>query len=125
MHACLRNREEQPDLRRQIAGPRREARSEEHGEGGPERRRERFAGGSPEEKVPVRCRDQEDGRPHAECTALERKCASLHAIVGNLAMPGFTAPKLTGVARHEPTGYMAMAVVQMVVARSPSWEESS
>jgi xylulokinase len=43
-----------------------------------------------------------DGRSHAECVELERRCPSLHAIAGNLAMPGFTAPKLLWVARHEP-----------------------
>ena len=40
-----------------------------------------------------------DGRSHAECVALERRCPSLHAIAGNLAMPGFTAPKLLWVAQ--------------------------
>lgn len=43
-----------------------------------------------------------DGRSHAECSELERRCPSLHEISGNLAMPGFTAPKLLWVARHEP-----------------------
>ncbi|MDA9464525.1 xylulokinase [Bradyrhizobium sp. CCBAU 53415] len=43
-----------------------------------------------------------DGRSQAECVALERRCPSLHTITGNLAMPGFTAPKLLWVARHEP-----------------------
>ncbi|CAN7609755.1 xylulokinase [Bradyrhizobium sp. LjRoot220] len=43
-----------------------------------------------------------DGRAHAECAELEQHCPSLHAIAGNLAMPGFTAPKLLWVARHEP-----------------------
>ncbi len=43
-----------------------------------------------------------DGRSQAECDKLERRCPSLHSIAGNLAMPGFTAPKLLWVARHEP-----------------------
>ena len=43
-----------------------------------------------------------DGRSEAECVNLERRCPSLHAIAGNLAMPGFTAPKLLWVAQHEP-----------------------
>jgi xylulokinase len=43
-----------------------------------------------------------DGRSQAECVELERRCPSLHGIAGNLAMPGFTAPKLLWVARHEP-----------------------
>jgi xylulokinase len=52
-----------------------------------------------------------DGRSHAECTALERRCPSLHAIAGNLAMPGFTAPKLLWVARHEPEIFERVAKV--------------
>src|SRR5262245_58293689 len=34
-----------------------------------------------------------DGRSHAECAALTSAAPRLHAIAGNLAMPGFTAPK--------------------------------
>src|SRR5215475_6787155 len=52
-----------------------------------------------------------DGRSHAECAALERRCPSLHAIAGNLAMPGFTAPKLLWVARHEPEIFRQTACV--------------
>lgn len=43
-----------------------------------------------------------DGRSAAECTELERRVPDLHRLTGNLAMPGFTAPKLLWVARHEP-----------------------
>lgn len=43
-----------------------------------------------------------DGRSHAECAELEARAPNLHAVAGNLAMPGFTAPKLLWVARHEP-----------------------
>ncbi|MEY4766305.1 MAG: hypothetical protein RI907_2978 [Pseudomonadota bacterium] len=43
-----------------------------------------------------------DGRSGAECAEMEAQCPRLHAIAGNLAMPGFTAPKLRWVARHEP-----------------------
>ncbi|MBN8807852.1 MAG: xylulokinase [Sphingomonas sp.] len=43
-----------------------------------------------------------DGRSFAECEELERDCPDLHAITGNLAMPGFTAPKLLWVRKHEP-----------------------
>ncbi|MBW8848922.1 MAG: xylulokinase, partial [Burkholderiales bacterium] len=35
-----------------------------------------------------------DGRSHAECAELEAAASRLHDIAGNLAMPGFTAPKL-------------------------------
>src|SRR5450631_3119718 len=52
-----------------------------------------------------------DGRSHAECAELERRCPSLHAIAGNLAMPGFTAPKLLWVARHEPEVFAKLAKV--------------
>ncbi|SHG38626.1 xylulokinase [Kaistia soli DSM 19436] len=43
-----------------------------------------------------------DGRAAAECAELEAACPELHAITGNLAMPGFTAPKLLWVRKHEP-----------------------
>src|SRR5437762_4017983 len=52
-----------------------------------------------------------DGRSQAECERLERRCPSLHAISGNLAMPGFTAPKLLWVARHEPEIFERVAKV--------------
>jgi len=52
-----------------------------------------------------------DGRSHAECERLEKRCPSLHAIAGNLAMPGFTAPKLLWVARHEPEIFEQVAKV--------------
>jgi xylulokinase len=52
-----------------------------------------------------------DGRSHAECAKLERRCPSLHAIAGNLAMPGFTAPKLLWVAGHEPEIFKRVAKV--------------
>jgi xylulokinase len=52
-----------------------------------------------------------DGRSQAECGELERRCPSLHAIAGNLAMPGFTAPKLLWVARHEPEIFKRVAKV--------------
>ena len=43
-----------------------------------------------------------DGRSHAECDELTRRAPMLHAVAGNLAMPGFTAPKLLWVKAHEP-----------------------
>ncbi|MEH2490669.1 xylulokinase [Bradyrhizobium sp. AZCC 2230] len=52
-----------------------------------------------------------DGRSHAECIELECRCPSLHAIAGNLAMPGFTAPKLLWVAHHEPGIFERVAKV--------------
>jgi xylulokinase len=43
-----------------------------------------------------------DGRAHAECFELEAAEPRSRSITGNLAMPGFTAPKLLWVRRHEP-----------------------
>jgi xylulokinase len=43
-----------------------------------------------------------DGRSHAECDELTTAAPRLHDIAGNLAMPGFTAPKLLWVKKHEP-----------------------
>ncbi|MEM7661002.1 MAG: xylulokinase [Pseudomonadota bacterium] len=42
-----------------------------------------------------------DNRSHAECAEIESKEPSLRAITGNKAMPGFTAPKLAWVRKHE------------------------
>ncbi|MDP9930393.1 xylulokinase [Variovorax paradoxus] len=43
-----------------------------------------------------------DGRSGAQCEALTRAVPRLGEIAGNLAMPGFTAPKLLWVREHEP-----------------------
>jgi len=43
-----------------------------------------------------------DGRSFEQCSALEAAEPRLHEITGNLAMPGFTAPKLSWVRTHEP-----------------------
>lgn len=43
-----------------------------------------------------------DGRSFAECAALEEAVSDIRQITGNLAMPGFTAPKLQWVRHHEP-----------------------
>ncbi len=43
-----------------------------------------------------------DGRSHAECAELERLEPRSREITGNLAMPGFTAPKLVWIRAHEP-----------------------
>jgi xylulokinase len=52
-----------------------------------------------------------DTRATAECRALEDACPELHAVAGNLAMPGFTAPKLLWVRRHEPEIFARTAQV--------------
>jgi xylulokinase len=43
-----------------------------------------------------------DGRSFAECGELKRRVPDLEQRTGNLAMPGFTAPKMLWVAAHEP-----------------------
>ena len=52
-----------------------------------------------------------DGRSVAECAELEQRFPDLHAIAGNRAMPGFTAPKLLWVRRHEPEIFARTAKV--------------
>ncbi len=43
-----------------------------------------------------------DGRSEAECRELESREPASRDVTGNLAMPGFTAPKLVWTERHEP-----------------------
>lgn len=43
-----------------------------------------------------------DGRAFAQCAQLEAAEPRSRAITGNLAMPGFTAPKLLWLRQHEP-----------------------
>lgn len=43
-----------------------------------------------------------DGRASAECAQLEAAVPASRQITGNLAMPGFTAPKLLWLRTHEP-----------------------
>ena len=43
-----------------------------------------------------------DGRAAVECAELEAACPEARAISGNIVMPGFTAPKLAWVRKHEP-----------------------
>ncbi|WP_260598176.1 xylulokinase [Sphingomonas endolithica] len=52
-----------------------------------------------------------DGRSFAECAALEQAVPDLRAIAGNIAMPGFTAPKLLWVRAHEPEIFAQVATV--------------
>ncbi|MFG6468445.1 xylulokinase [Roseateles sp. BYS87W] len=52
-----------------------------------------------------------DGRSHAECAELTAAAPQLQAIAGNLAMPGFTAPKLLWVRQHEPEVFARTASV--------------
>ena len=43
-----------------------------------------------------------DGRASAECAELEQAFPRAREISGNIAMPGFTAPKLLWLRHHEP-----------------------
>ncbi|WP_445193121.1 xylulokinase [Sphingomonas sp. Tas61C01] len=52
-----------------------------------------------------------DGRSFAECAALEQAVPDLREIAGNIAMPGFTAPKLLWVRNHEPDAFARIATV--------------
>lgn len=52
-----------------------------------------------------------DGRAAAECTEMEAAWPALRSVTGNIAMPGFTAPKLLWVKRHEPAIFAATAKV--------------
>ncbi len=52
-----------------------------------------------------------DGRSHAECAELEAAEPESRTITGNIAMPGFTAPKLAWVRKHEPELFAAVASV--------------
>ena len=46
-----------------------------------------------------------DGRSAAECLEMEAALPGLRTIAGNIAMPGFTAPKIAWVRKHEPEIY--------------------
>ena len=52
-----------------------------------------------------------DGRSFAECEELERAEPRSREITGNIAMPGFTAPKLLWVRRHEPEVFQRLRTV--------------
>ncbi len=52
-----------------------------------------------------------DVRSDRECQELVEKVPATPVITGNLAMPGFTAPKLLWVARHEPQVFARTASV--------------
>jgi xylulokinase len=52
-----------------------------------------------------------DMRSAQECALLTERAPQLHTVAGNLAMPGFTAPKLLWVARHEPDLFKRTACV--------------
>ena len=52
-----------------------------------------------------------DTRSALECAVLEARVPQSRRLTGNLAMPGFTAPKLLWVASHEPEVFRQIAKV--------------
>jgi xylulokinase len=52
-----------------------------------------------------------DGRSHEQCAELERRAPDSRRITGNIAMPGFTAPKIMWVEAHEPKVFDKLARV--------------
>jgi len=52
-----------------------------------------------------------DGRSGAECAEIEATCPNSRKIAGNIAMAGFTAPKLLWVKKHEPKIFAGIAKV--------------
>lgn len=52
-----------------------------------------------------------DGRSAAECARIEAAVPNSREITGNLAMPGFTAPKVLWVREHEPDSFKQIAKV--------------
>lgn len=64
-----------------------------------------------DDKVLRPCILWNDGRSAAECAELEAALPSLRDIAGNIAMPGFTAPKIAWVRKHEPEVYSKLAKV--------------
>jgi xylulokinase len=52
-----------------------------------------------------------DGRASEECRELEAAEPRLREIAGNIAMPGFTAPKLLWIKKHEPENFRRIAKV--------------
>ncbi|GAB7129317.1 xylulokinase [Silvimonas sp. JCM 19000] len=52
-----------------------------------------------------------DMRSADECAELTERAPDLHSIAGNLAMPGFTAPKLLWLQKHEPNVFKAIRTV--------------
>ena len=52
-----------------------------------------------------------DVRSTAECAELEAAVPDLRQVTGNIAMPGFTAPKLLWVRKHEPAVFARVRTV--------------
>jgi xylulokinase len=64
-----------------------------------------------DDKVLRPCILWNDGRSAAECAEMEAALPRLRDIAGNIAMPGFTAPKIAWVRKHEPEVFAKLAKV--------------
>jgi len=52
-----------------------------------------------------------DGRSEQQCKTIEEREANTRKITGNIAMPGFTAPKLVWLKEHEPENFKKITKV--------------
>ena len=52
-----------------------------------------------------------DGRAMAECAEIEAAFPRAREVAGNIAMPGFTAPKIAWMRKHEPQVYQHIDAV--------------
>lgn len=59
-----------------------------------------------------------DARSAKQCEELTASFPQLHSIAGNLAMPGFTAPKIAWLQANEPTIFKRIATVLLPTAHS-------
>ncbi len=64
-----------------------------------------------DDKVLRPCILWNDGRSAAECAEMEAALPTLRDLAGNIAMPGFTAPKIAWVRKHEPEVFARIAKV--------------
>ena len=64
-----------------------------------------------DDKVLRPCILWNDGRAAAECAEMEAALPALREIAGNIAMPGFTAPKIAWVRKNEPSVFDKIAKV--------------
>jgi len=62
-----------------------------------------------------------DARAMAECRELEDAVPELATLAGNIATPGFTAPKLLWVRKHEPDIFVRIATVLLPKAWLRLW----
>ncbi|MCQ2752853.1 MAG: xylulokinase [Bacilli bacterium] len=54
-----------------------------------------------------------DGRSQKETDALNKNAKKLNALTGNIAFPGFTAPKIMWVKKHEPQNFKKIKKIML------------